>query len=440
MEKNSLSLSSTQKADYNFHELENGIKILSCFLPDRESVSVGVWVRVGSRYENKKIAGVSHFLEHIVFKGTKNRTASQIKRSIEGIGGSLNAFTSEEYTCYFVKLRAKYLSQAIDVLSDLVKNPVINSNDVEKEKLVILEEIKMYLDIPMHLVHELLNGLLWPKHPLGRFISGTLDTVSKISSSDIYKYWKDKYQSPNIVIVACGAVNHKKLVELTKRYFLNLSQGKKNKFFPVILNRKVKKGKDFLLKKKETQQAHFALGVYGLPRVHPQKYVLSLLHIILGANMSSRLFEEVREKRGLAYEIGTNIRRYIDTGAFVVHAGTDKTKVKKCIDVILKELSNLKKNIVGKNELERAKEYYLGQFLLMLEQTLEHMIWLGENFITTEKILKPQDIITEVKKVEEPQIKKLANVLFRNNKLNLSLIAPLEKEEFKEINKILYFK
>lgn len=427
----------TLNFNYQISCLDNGIKVVSCFLPGRESVAVGIWITAGSRYEPQRISGVSHFLEHIVFKGTKKRSSIEIKQAIEGIGGSINAFTGEEFTCYFAKLRSKYLENAIDVLSDLIKTPLIPADEVEKERLVILEEIKMYLDIPMHFVHELLNQLLWPQHPLGRFISGSIATVKNISPSILRSYWKDKYNAKNITLVATGSLEHEQLLKIAYKFLNDIPAGKRNRFTPAkVFNNKP----ELLLETKDVQQAHFALGVYGLPRFHPERFSLGLIHIIMGANMSSRLFEEIREKRGLAYEIGTNLRKYHDTGAFVVHAGTDKDKLVKCLDVILKQLSLLKKKEIKKGELNRAKEYWMGQFLLMLEQTLEHMIWLGEHFVTSQKLPDPKEVIDGINKVDGADIKELAKKIFKDESLKLALIAPIAQAEKNKLKKLLGFR
>lgn len=401
--------------------LDNGLRVITHSIPDRESVGLGIWIGVGGRYEEVKNKGISHFLEHLLFKGTKKYSANRIKQSIEGVGGSLNGFTSEEFTCYYVKVPSKYLSRGLDVLSDMVLNPTLPKDEIEKERYVILEEIKMHKDLPQSYVHEVLDGLLWPRHPLGMSILGTFESVGQIKREDLFKI-KEKYHYPqNLVIAACGNLSHKELLENIERLFCSLPKSKKAKFSVFSLE---KEGPRVKILSKDTEQTHLAIGLHGLKREHPQKYILSLLNIILGANMSSRLFCEVREKRGLAYEIGSSLKRFNDTGAFIIHAGMDNKKVYKGIEVILKELNKLKKDFVKKDELRRAKEYFLGQLSLALEDTLDHMFWIGEATMTLNKIYSIEEVKRGIKGVSLEDLIGLARNLFNQNSLNLALIGP----------------
>ncbi len=422
------------ETNYRKIELDNGLKIASLAMPNMESVSLGIWINVGGRYETEKSAGVSHFLEHLVFRGTKKRTARQIKESIEGVGGMLNAFTAEEFTCYFVKIPAKHLKLSLDVLSDMVLNASLETGDVERERTVILEEIKMYMDLPMHYVHELLNQLLWPSHPLGMFLSGTLETVSRMRRDDIAAYRDRFYHPQNISIIACGALDENALIDLGENFF-SACQKKGKVAFKKAEIRQNKYQTNFFNKK--TEQTHVSLGLHALPRDHKDKYALALLHIILGANMSSRLFQEVREKRGLAYEIGTHIKKFQDTGAFVVNAGVEHKKAGEAIAVIINELAKIKKKPVTQDEFKRAKEYFTGQFLLALEETMDHMIWLGENVSALNKIYAAQEVLRELNKTDIGDLQRLAGNIFKSNALNLALIGPLEGKDRKEIEQNL---
>ncbi|MCM8779108.1 MAG: insulinase family protein [Candidatus Omnitrophica bacterium] len=420
---------------YKKVELDNGLKIACLRMPNRESVSLGIWINAGGRYETEKLSGVSHFLEHLVFRGTKRRSARKIKEAIEGVGGMLNAFTAEEFTCYFVKIPAGYLELSLDVLSDIVLNARLDGEDLEKERKIILEEIKMYLDLPMHYVHELLNQLLWPKHPLGRFLCGTVESVSRIQREEIVAYRDSFYQPQHINVIACGAIDREKLVSLAKKYFSSLRRGERLSFNKVEI-KQTKVQTNFM--EKDTEQTHISLGVHGLSREHKDRYALALLHIILGANMSSRLFEEVREKRGLAYEIGTHLKKFQDTGAFIINAGVEHKKVIEAIKVIIEELRKIKKNPVKKSEFRRAKEYFTGQFLLSLEETMDHMLWLGENVTMLDKIYLPQEILDELNKTKIEDIQLLANSLFKTSDLNLALIGPISDKERREIENNLF--
>ena len=420
---------------YQKTTLDNGLRVVSYNMSSMKSVALGIWVSTGGRYENKKITGISHFLEHLLFKGTARRTTEEIKQSIEGVGGSINAFTSEEFTCYFVKILGKHLSLSLDVLSDMILNATLPPLEIEKERGVIVEEIKMYRDLPGHYVGELLNRLLWPDHPLGRCLAGNIETITAIKRRNIKEY-KDKFYNPrNIVIAVCGNIKHDSFVSEVNKYFLKLKPKVKSRFRPAI------DAKQHLYKThfhfKETEQTHISLGVHAIGRNHPDRYILSLLHIILGANMSSRLFQEVREKQGLAYEISSQVKRYQDVGAFVVNAGVDNKKVPRAIGVILGELAKIANKDVGREELRRAKEFYVGQLLLALEDTMEHMFWIGERETSLGKLEAPREVIAKVNRVRIDNIRRVATKLFRTNKLNLALIGPIKNKAQREIEKTL---
>lgn len=406
--------------------LDNGLKIIASPMPYRQSVALGIWINSGGRYENFQNKGIAHFLEHLLFKGTKKYSCRKIKEAIEGIGGALNAFTSEELTCYLVKMPAAYLSLAFDVLSDMVINPLLNAGEIEKEKTVVLEEIKMYRDHPQSYVYELLDELLWPNQPLGSPIIGSVETVSSINRDKLSNFRAAYYTPSNIVISAAGSLNYNKLIRQVKGSFHKLQLKEKNKFLPVKEEQKKPQLKIF---SKDTEQTHLALGFHSFKREHKLKHALGMLHIVLGANMSSRLFEEVREKRGLAYEIGTSVKRYCDTGAFTVHAGIDNKKVPEAISLILKELDKTRKSPVTQSEFKRAREFYLGQLRLGLEDTMDYMLWIGESMASVNKAYTLEEIVRQVKEVTITDVRCVAREIFREDKLNLALIGPLKNKE-----------
>ena len=418
---------------YKKIRLDNGLRIIAHRMPDMQSVAVGIWINVGGRYESEQNKGISHYLEHLVFKGTKKYSCRKIKESIEGVGGSLNGFTSEELTCYLVKIPFRYLELAVDVLSDMVLNSSLPSVEVEKEKTVILEELKMYKDLPQSYVYELLDELLWPDQPLGAPIIGTVESVNRITRNDLNLFKQQNYTPSNIVISAAGLLDYNKLKRKTEKFFSSHKLKNKNIFTKV----KEEQAKPQLkLFHKETEQTHMALGFHSFRRDHPLRHALGMLHIILGANMSSRLFNELREKRGLAYEIGTAVKRFHDTGAFLVHAGIDNNKVIETIGLILEELIRIKDRLVTNDEFKRAKEFYLGQLMLALEDTLDHMFWIGEYTATLDKTYTLGEIIKEVNKVTRKDIMRAAKEIFLENKLNLSLIGPLKDKEQHIYNKL----
>jgi len=395
-------------------------------MPEMKSVALGLWIRVGGRHENQENKGISHYLEHLLFKGSKKYSCRQIKEAIEGVGGSLNGFTTEETTCYLAKLPSRHLDSALEILSDMVINPALLQEDIEKERTVILEEIKMYRDLPQSYVYDLLDELLWPGQVLGMSIIGSSETVSRINRQELDAYKRKNYTPLNIVVSAAGLLDHERLVKRVKNFFRPLKDKTINNFSPV---KEEQIRPQLKILPKDTAQTHLALGFHGFKRDHPLRHPLGLLHVILGANMSSRLFNEVREKRGLAYEIGTQVKRFHDTGAFVVHAGIDNHKVEDAIKLILEELTKIKEQPVTEDEFKRAKEFYLGQLMLALEDTFDHMLWIGESTVSLDKTYTLDEIIKEVNLVKRQDIRRVAQDIFREKNLNLALIGPLNGQE-----------
>ncbi len=411
---------------YKKSKLANGLRLITKHISGVASLSLGIWINIGGRFESIRQKGISHFLEHLLFKGSKKHSCRVIKESIEGVGGSLNGFTSEELTCFLVKIPSRYLQTALDILSDMVLNPLLKPADVDKEKTVILEELKMYRDLPQSYVYELVDELLWPRQPLGALVIGTVESVSNMTGDTVRSFQKSHYTPANIVISAAGLVQHDLLAEKVSAIFSKKSCGEPNIFTAVKESQGDKQLKIF---HKDTEQIHMALGFHSLKRDHPLKHAQALLHIILGANMSSRLFNEVREKRGLAYEIGTGLKRYHDTGAFLVHAGIDNAKVLPCLELIFQELGKTKKKLVNVDEFKRAKEFYLGQLMLVLEDTMEYMLWMGESTACLDKVYTLQDVINEVGKVDIEDLRQVARQIFKQERINLALIGPIGKEQ-----------
>jgi predicted Zn-dependent peptidase len=407
---------------YKKTQLPNGLRVISHRMSGVQSAGLGIWIKAGSRLESEENKGISHFLEHMLFKGSEKFSCRGIKEAIEGVGGSLNAFTSEETTCYLVKIPSRYLHLALDILSDMVLRPLLKQEEVDKERTVILEEIKMYRDLPQSYVYDLLDALLWPNQPLGTSIIGHEDSVSQLNSPDLAAYRKKYYTPFNIVVSAAGLVEQQKLTEQVKEKFSRLKDKNSNKFSAA---KEAQHEPGLRIFPKDTEQTHLAMGFHSFKRDDPQRYAQALLHVILGANMSSRLFNEVREKRGLAYEIGTAVKRFEDTGAFIVHAGIDNHKVIEAVRVILEELGKIRDKEPAASELKRAKEFYLGQMLLSLEDTLDQMLWIGESTVCLDKTYTPQEIKRGIEKVSAAGIRKIAREILRQDNLNLALIGPL---------------
>ncbi len=419
---------------YEVTNLKNGIRVVSAPMKERKSVSVGIWTHVGGRHEEPRLSGVSHFLEHIVFKGTKTRTANQIKESIEGVGGSMNAFTSEEFTCFLAKIARKHFDSVFDVLSDMVLAASITETDLEKERTVIMEEVKMTQDQPSQLADELLAEIVWPDHALGRPLAGTLQTVAGLSRADIAGY-RDRYYQPNLITVAAaGDIDHAALVRATERNFNGPATAAAP---PLEIFRARQDRPRIKIFKKDTEQMHLSLALHSFSKDHPDEYVLDVLIAILGGNMSSRLFNEVREERGLAYDVGSFVRRYHETGAFAVAAGVDTKKAPEALSVILKELEKIARTPAPAEEIRRAKDFYLGQLDLSLENSMNQMLWAGENLVTLGKCRTAEEVSRRVEAVTADDLQRVADTLFKTNSLNLSMVGPLESE--REFADVLHF-
>jgi predicted Zn-dependent peptidase len=399
---------------------------------DREVTSVAVWIKAGGRYEKPSSAGISHFLEHLVFRGTKKRTAEAIKQAIEGIGGSINAFTSKEYTCYYAKVPKKHLPIAIEVLSDIVQNPLMSRINIRKEKKIITEEIKMYKDIPSYHVDDLLNETMWKGHPLGRPLAGTYKSVRAINKEKLKRYKKKFYHSANMVVTAGGNLEIKRTKEIIKDRFSGLKpEGETNslKFTPSP-HRPVIKSLD-----KDTQQTHLSIGFHTTSRTHPNRYPLVLLSVILGGNMSSRLFQKIREEEAMAYQISASLDKYMDNGAFIISAGIKNNKADKALALILEELKKIKKEGVGREELHKAKEFVSGQTLINMENSSNCVLWIGTKIITGDPVLNIEEAISRIRQVSPDDIARVADLFLRNNNISVALIGPLKKT-IKNIRKI----
>jgi predicted Zn-dependent peptidase len=365
-------------------------------------------------------------LEHLLFKGTKTRDTKKIKEEIEGRGGSFNGFTSEEFTCYLVKLLAKDAELGVDILSDMVLNPRLDGKEVEKEKGVVIEEINMYKDIPAQHVHEILTEMLWPGQPLGFPLAGSVASVNAITRKDIISYKEAHYNPSNMLLIGTGKISAGELLVLAGKY-LSVPG---TKTAPDFEDKKEEQSSpNLILNFKETEQTHVALGFHSIDRFNKDRYAASMLNIILGANMSSRLFHTVRDEMALCYEISSSTRKYYDTGAFVIGAGLEEKKLLNAMDVIFKQLSLVKREPVKAEELERAKEFYKGQLLFTLEDTMSHMLWLGEKVASGEEQLDTESIIKAAEAVTKEDIMRVASGIFTDDNVNMAVIGPVRDEK-----------
>ncbi len=402
-------------------------------MPHMKSAALGIWIAAGGRHENMKNRGISHFIEHLLFKGTKKRSTVQIKNAIEDTGGSLNGFTSEEVTCYLVKVLGKHLALGLDVLGDMVLNARFDPEDIRKERSVILEEIKMYKDQPDQYVNELLSELMWPKQTMGIPLVGTFQTVNSMKRSDLLGYKSRTYTPSSVTVVACGDVDWNVLVDSCRGIFSKRKRGRAYGYKKLEVGQRAPKTR---LLNKDTEQTHIAIGFHGLSRSDPDRYAMDLLNVALGANMSSRLFHELREKRGLAYAIGSHVHYYADGGAAFIEAGVDNKKVSTAIRLILKELYKIKNSTITKKEFDRAREFYQGSLMFLLEDTTSHMLWLGKKIVTGDGPIDVNEVLSMVKKVTADDILQAASRVFTKRNLNLAVIGPTAEKERGLLGKI----
>jgi len=416
-------------------KLSNGLRVITAEMPYMESVAVGILAGVGGRYEFGKNLGISHFLEHACFKGTKKRNARQISQAIEGIGGSINGFTSEEVTCYYAKVRYPKFEQAFDVLADMYRNAVFDRREMERERGVIKEEIKMYMDMPGQLVYDDFSSTIWKNHPLGRSVLGTSDSVDGISGKDLSNFRKNNYTPNNTVISVAGNISHNDVLKCVKKHLTKWnSGGTVPKFKPFSSNQKTPR---VHIRNQATEQAHLVAGFRSVGRSHPDRFALRILSNILGGNMSSRLNHEIREKRGLAYSAHSHLSRFVDVGALIISVDTDVKKLPDALNLVLKICSNIAEKGVKPTELKHAKEYLNGIMALAMEHTTEFMIWLGRNSLTEDDFPTIEELIEKTNDVTSDDVQRIAKKVFKNNRLSVALIADnVDKKKITGIAKL----
>lgn len=407
---------------YEVTQLENGLRVATAEMPHMLSVSVGIWVGVGSRYESAERNGACHFIEHMLFKGTRRRSAKQISQAIEGIGGYLNAFTSEESTCFHARAGRDRFHELIEVLVDMLLHSKFDPADITKERDVIKEELAMYLDEPQHQVQELLNATLWPNQPLGRPITGTNQTLNSLHRAELVGYLRDHYLTGNTVIVAAGNIRHRQALRALAPYTGHFAHGPHPAFVPA---RSAQREPQLRLFRKKTEQTQLALGIPTCSRHDERRYALRLLNTILGENMSSRLFQVVREDRGLAYSIYSSPSFFADTGDLVISAGLDLENLAKTLRLILLELRRLRETPVTAAELRRARDYVLGQIDLGQESTDNQMNWVGEQLLGYGKVFSAGAVKRRLARVNAAEIRAAARDFFRPDRLNLALVSAL---------------
>jgi predicted Zn-dependent peptidase len=411
---------------YNVTKLKNGLTIATAEMPHMTSVSLGLWVGVGGRYESAEVSGVCHFIEHMLFKGTRRRSARRISQVVEGVGGYLNAFTSEEMTCYHSKACHDRFGELLDVLSDMFLNSRFAPADITRERSVIKEELAMYLDQPQHRVQELLNELLWPHQPLGRALTGTEQTLDALTRAQLVNYQRSNYVANRVIFAAAGRLKHKQVVQAVSRLAARFPQGRRPQFAPAVSEQTQPRVHLFT---KETEQTQLALGIRTCSRHDHRRFALRLLNTMLGENMSSRLFQVIREDRGLAYSIYSSLSYFDDVGTLTISAGLDLANLEKTLKLIMRELSVLAKSLPSEAELRRARDYVIGQIDLSLESTDSQMMWLGEQLIGYDKTIAPEEIKQHIREVRASEIRSVARDFFHPDRLNLALVSPLKSDQ-----------
>ncbi|OGZ26923.1 MAG: hypothetical protein A2365_02195 [Candidatus Nealsonbacteria bacterium RIFOXYB1_FULL_40_15] len=416
--------------------LENGLRIITVPKKGSEAVTCLVLVGTGSKYETKKISGISHLLEHLLFKGTKKRpTHLEIAEPLDAVGGNYNAFTGEDYTGYYAKVDSKHFDLALDVISDIYLNSRLDLKEIKKEKGVVIEEINMYYDHPTSHVQNLWTKVLYGDQPAGWDIAGTKESVMGIGREDIAKYMKNQYNASNTIVCISGEMgDEEEAIKKVKKYFAKIGTESHSKKTPVV---ECQKTPEIIIERRKTDQTHFCLGVRGYSLFHPKRYAFELLSMILGGMMSSRLFVVIREELGLAYYIRANAASDPDTGFLVVQAGVDNSKAEKAIKAVLKEFQKISKSKVSPRELKKVKDNFKGRMALSFEASDVLASFYGSQELLENRILTPKEVYEKVSQVGVNDILRVANDIFKPEKLNLALIGPVKKEaEFKKILKL----
>jgi predicted Zn-dependent peptidase len=385
------------------------------------TVSIGIWVANGTRHESPDHNGIAHFIEHLLFKGTKRRTARQISHEIDSMGGILNAFTGHEYVCYYAKVLASFLPRAVDLLSDIFLHSNFPADEIERERRVILQEIKMRDDAPEECIHDHFHQSFWKGHPLGLSVLGTEETISRISRDDIVAYKQSRYRPEDIIISAAGNVNHNDLINLVETAFSGVSSSwaPRGHAGEIVTS----SGRSINLIERDLEQSLICMGTRALPQDHPDRYALFLLNTILGGGMSSRLFEEVREKMGLAYSVYSYVISHADSGSLVVYAGTEQVHCREVIDIALREMGRMKREAVPADELNSAREQLKGKILMSLESTDSLMTRLAKNEIYLKRYQPVEEVLAGFDAVSADDILALANELFDGGRLNIEVMG-----------------
>jgi predicted Zn-dependent peptidase len=413
---------------YELSTLDNGLRVLTVTMPQLQSVSLGFFLRVGSRYESEALAGASHFIEHMLFKGTSQRpTAREIAKAIEGKGGIFNASTGLETTLYWAKVAAPNLQEALDVLSDMLLNAAFNSEEIEKERSVISEEINYSLNMPDSLVQILVNRLQWPDHPLGRDVAGSQESVARLERRTLLTYLSDHYRPGETILAVAGRAEHQEVLDWAKSRLSGWKPGPRVGY-EAAPNLDGRQGPWLHIEFKDTDQAQTSLSFAGLSRQDPNRFALRLLNIVLGEGMTSRLFQEVRERLGMAYNVGSYYTGLQDTGAVGVYAGVAIHRAEEAIGAILGQLDRLRQEPISDDELSAAREFIRGRLSLSLEDSFALAAWYARQELQEMETLEPEEAMAYIEAVRPADIQRLAQDLFRLERLNLAVVGPFSDD------------
>ena len=404
---------------YKIHTLDNGLTIVGEEIPYLKSITLGVWVNAGSRIESEKLSGISHFIEHMLFKGTKNRTSKEIASTIDNLGGQINAFTSKECTCYYVKLLDEHIDIGLDILSDMFLNPLFDKEDIEKERQVILEELKMYEDSPEDLVYDLLMEGVYKTDALGGNIIGTKESLDNMNREIISDYFEKYYVASNSVISISGNFKFEEIVKLIEEKFKNLNKGDVNieittpEFHPC-----------FIAKNKDTEQVNLAISLKAIPlEDREDAYALSIINNIFGGSISSRLFQNIRENKGLVYSIYSAPSLYRKSGELGIYASMSNENLKKVYNLVLEEIDNIRENHLTEEEIRESKEQLKGSYILGLESTSSRMMSIGKSMLLTKKVKDPNDIIESINNIEKARIDLIIDKVFNKENIGICIVG-----------------
>lgn len=411
---------------YQKTTLDNGLRIITSSMPHTRSVCISFFIGTGSRYEANAEAGISHFIEHLLFKGTEKRaTAKEISVAIESVGGILNGGTDKELTLYWCKVAKPHLQLVLEVLADMLLHSKFDPQDIERERRVIIEEINMSKDTPSQQANLLIDELLWPGHPLGRDIAGNKESVAAISREKMLDYLQRQYLPNNTVVAVAGNIKHQEVKTAVSQAIGNWASHQPPHGYSAY---KPKKAQRLQIEKRDSEQTHLCLALPGLPLLHPKRFTLDLLNVILGQGMSSRLFIEIRDKLGLAYSIHSYVEHFLDSGSIIVYAGVEHKNLETVIKAILEQLYQLKET-TPESELSKAKELAKGRLILQMEDSHNVATWMGGQEILTGRILSVDQIISIIDAISAEELKQLAQALIIGDELRLAVVGPVSEDK-----------